>query len=637
MPARAGANPVEVWARCEPATWEHPYIVKKAAQGVPLDGLRVLPHCDALRIGGNSMAGALVVPAYGPDGGLQSLQCIPPAGPKMNLPGAPMAGASFAVGSGDGPAYVCEGIGAAWACWQATGHRAVVAFGWGNVRRVAAQLRQSEPGARVVLVPDAGKENDATDIAREQGCAVAAMPDGWPANADVGDLLVRDGADVLAEMLESASAPDAPEPLLRPVSVTDVLTRPAPAPRFVWDGYTPRGVVTLLGAHGGTGKSTIALMLAVSAALGLPLFGVDIEQCNVVFASLEDGADVVRHRLAGICSAWGIDARRLADKLHIVDGCANPELFSAESRGPGEPTEARAELAHLAQSVGAGLVIVDNASDAFGGDEIQRRQVRAFMRSLAEIARANDAAVLLLAHVDKNTSRARRAEGGEGYSGSTAWHNSARSRLFMSREEDGALLLEHQKSNFGKLREPLSLVWPPEGLPHVAHALVGELAERLQGRADDERAAELLRLIAEFEGRQQYMGTAMAARNNPHATLRGEPAFAKLKLRPDDTRRIVNQCQRAGWLRIAEYRTSDRKTRDRWAVTAAGREFAGLPAPSAPSAPSWGESAQSAGGAPSAPSCVGGVGESARAQQRAKPRKKRAASKPVNMGEGAND
>jgi len=496
---------------------------------VPLDSLRMLPAGDRLRIGGHAMAGALVVPAFTSGGELQSLQLIPPDGPKMNLAGAPMAGASFTVGEGDGPLYVCEGIGAAWACWQATGQRAVCAFGWGNVARVAEQLRQKEPRTCLVLVPDVGKEADADKIAREHGCMVAKLPDGWASNSDVGDYMAAHDGDALAELLESAQAPDAPEPLLKPVSVADVFTHPAPPPQFIWDGYCPRGVVTLFGAHGGTGKSTVALMLAVSAALGRPLFDVDTEQCNALFVSLEDGAGIVRHRLAGICGAWGINPQTLTG-LHIVDGTEHPELYSAEARGAGEPTLAYAELTRLVQSSGAGLVIVDNASDAFGGDEIQRRQVRAFMRALMCMAKDNNAAVILLAHVDKNTSRARRAEGGEGYSGSTAWHNSARSRLFMSRTEDGTLTLEHQKSNLGRMREPLALEWPEGRLPQVIRSDGGAFASRVQGRADDAHAAELLKLIAEAEGRGDYCGPTLTARNNVHAVLRSEPAFQRLKL-----------------------------------------------------------------------------------------------------------
>jgi len=226
-------------------------------------------------------------------------------------------------------------------------------------------------------------------------------------------------------------------------------------------------------------------------------------------------------------------------------------------------------------------------------------------------------AVLLLAHVDKNTSRGGKAEGGEGYSGSTAWHNSVRSRLFMTRKEMGTLQLDHQKSNLGRCHEPLMLEWPDAGLPQLlgnepADNPLNPFMQRVEGRAEDERAVSLLRMVAEFESRKQYCSPAANARNNVFAMLKSEPAFQKLKLNADGCKRIVNQCDRAKWIESVEYRTHDRKTRPRWTLTSEGRAIAGLPAPCAPSAPCTNESAQnaqSAKGAPSAPSCVGGVGE----------------------------
>ena len=410
--------------------------------------------------------------------------------------------------------------------------------------------------------------------------------------------------------------PPKPEPLLKPVSVFDVATNPSEPPAFVWDGYLPRGNVALLGAHGGTGKSTIALMLGVCVALGRPLFGVDTEPCKVLFVSLEDGSGVVRHRLAGICRAWLIDPEQLRDRLHIVDGTEHPELFSAETRGAGEKTASYFELRKIVQSENIGLVMVDNASDAFGGDEIQRRQVRAFMRSLAEVARLTDSAVMLLAHVDKNTSRSKRAEGGEGYSGSTAWHNSARSRLFLTRGDDGLLTLEHQKSNLGKKREPLTLNWLEGGFPQLVE-VGGFDGSHQQGRADDDRAAALLKLIAEFEGRGQYCSPATTARNHVHYVLKSEPDFQKLKLGVDATKRIVNQCQRAKWLEATDYKSAHtRKYCQRWTVTSEGRKFAGLSAaPTAPTAPTCHVDAEgepgAGSGAPTAPTYLGGVGDRA--------------------------
>jgi len=625
-----GMSASEVYNRCQPASIDHPYLIaKRADPNTPLEALRVVPDGDPLQQSGESWAGALVVPIVRPDGTFSGLQLIAPPDlaarlkakgkkAKQNLYGSTVEG-WFTVGNIETgqTVYIVEGIGQAWACWQATGAAAVVCFGAGNMGKVATALRQNDDAARLVLVPDVGKESDAAKIAAAVSGMVAAMPDGWPQNSDVSDFLAQHDPMALEALLQAASEPPKPPPLLKPVSVFDVLTNPAPPPAFVWDGYLPRGVVALMGAHGGTGKSTIALMLGVCAALGRPLFGVDTEPCKTVFVSLEDGANIVRHRLAGICRAWGIDPMALHGRLHIVDGTEHPELFAAETRGAGETTATYFELRRLVQLEGVGLVVVDNASDAYGGDEIQRRQVRAFMRALVEVARLTNCAVMLLAHVDKATSRNKKAEGGEGYSGSTAWHNSARSRLFLTRGDDGLLTLEHQKSNLGKCRDPLALEWPDGGLPQLVQGAVFDAEGfnmRQQGRADDGRAVAVLKLIAEFESREQYCSPAVQARNNVHAMLKSEPAFLNLKLRPDDTKRIVNQCQRAKWLEQLDYRSIDRKPRQRWVLTAEGRSFAGLPAaPTAPTAPTYDDGAQGAnssiGGAPTAPTYAGGTGE----------------------------
>ncbi|MCZ2103092.1 MAG: AAA family ATPase [Comamonadaceae bacterium] len=603
-PPRKGMGGAEVWARCEPATTQHPYCQRKGIDGAPIAGLRVVPEGDALSIAGKSVAGWLVVPAHGPAGELQSLQFIPPPGigKKLNLPGASMAGASFTVGAHetDAPLYVCEGIGQAWACWQATGHAAICCFGWGNVATVARAIHERDSAARLVLVPDAGKESSAARIASEIGCAVATLPDGEPQNFDCNDFAAREGHDVLADLLERASEPPRPAPLLLlPVDVAGVISHPSPPPRFVWGPYLPRQQVAMLAAHGGTGKSTIALMLAVCVASGRELFGHTTEQGRVVFASLEDGADVVRHRLAFICQQWGIEPHTLAQHVAIVDGTSHPELFTAERREHGQTTASYAELRELAK--GAALLVIDNASDAYAGDEIQRQQVRAFIRCLAEIARADDCAVLLLAHVDKVTSRARKADGGEGYSGSTAWNNSVRSRLFMSRAEDGTLSLEHQKSNLGPLAAPLALHWPHGGLPELdtpAAGVVAHIAERGDTTA-------LLKLIAEFSERGEYIAPGTTSPSNAARLLAHESTYPKRK--PREVFDLLRRAERAGHIERTSYRDAQRKTRERWDVTSKGRQFAGL-APTAPTARTTEDGADAAPVAPTAPTARGVIG-----------------------------
>ncbi len=232
----------------------------------------------------------VAVPAYAPDGEIQSLQFIPPGiGKKLNLPGASMAGASFTLGT-DGPVYLCEGIGAAWSAWQATGHRAVCCFGWGNVGKIAAQQRQQDQAARLVICPDVGKESAALELAVLHQCAVVTMPEGWPDNSDLNDLFCSPdgGFDVVAALLEAATEPPKPEPRYKLLNRDDL----AALPDLTW---RVRGVlpgVGLAGLYGpsASGKSFLAFDLGTAIADGEPWFGCRTEVAPVVYAALEGEA-----------------------------------------------------------------------------------------------------------------------------------------------------------------------------------------------------------------------------------------------------------------------------------------------------------------------------------------------------------
>jgi hypothetical protein len=181
-----------------PAPADHPYIQQK--KGLP-DGLKVVPDDDCKIIARHAVAGWLVVPAFNADGKIQSLQYISPD-KKLNLAGATMIGASFTVGKmkPDSKVFICEGIGQAWACHQATAQASVVAFGWGNVSKIAARFQNS------VIVPDVGK--DAEKIARDLGCQYVTLPDGLPDNYDVNDLLQEQGIDAVSVILSNPVIPE---------------------------------------------------------------------------------------------------------------------------------------------------------------------------------------------------------------------------------------------------------------------------------------------------------------------------------------------------------------------------------------------------------------------------------------------
>ncbi|CAM4398248.1 MAG: hypothetical protein LEGION0403_FIIPPAGN_00844 [Legionella sp.] len=175
---------------------------------------------------------------------------------------------------------------------------------------------------------------------------------------------------------------------------------------------------------------------------------------KVLFFSAEDSGQIVRHRLGCICQEKKIDPVMLAEKLLIIDSTENPGLYITQNKDK-ILTVGYDALLSRSLAYGASFIVIDNASDTFDANENERARVREFIRFLTQLAKLQNAAVLLLAHIDKESAK---WASKESYSGSTAWHNSVRSRLFLSLEKDSPILsLMHQKSNFGQLATSINM------------------------------------------------------------------------------------------------------------------------------------------------------------------------------------
>lgn len=321
---KPGMSPDEVWGRCEPVPPDHPYVVKKNAQNAPLSGLRMLPAGDWLHIAGNRMGGALVVPGYNFDGELCSLQFVPEEGGKLNLPGASISGLMHPLGEivPGAKIQIVEGIGTAWTVWAAGDGLPVVAFGWGNVARVAAEWRQRDSAAQIGILPDVGQEENAAKIAATVGASVACMPAGWPNNADLNDLAQREGMDAVRAVLASAAQPapaPKPEPRIHPLANFLSFDLTPRAPSWVLDGVIEEGVVVIAGMRG-IGKTTTIAPLSLVAA-GLHAFGDPMapKAWRHVIYLTEHAAQVFRV-LAGLVrfGGLGISEADVAERFHVV-------------------------------------------------------------------------------------------------------------------------------------------------------------------------------------------------------------------------------------------------------------------------------------------------------------------------------
>lgn len=394
-----GMSPDEVWGRCKTATDTHPYIMQKHAAGVPLGDLRVVPVNDDLRIAGEAMAGALVVPVKRVDGTISSLQCIvPPAlaerlkaqgkPGKLNLPGCSIEGwhtvGALAPG---GTVYVCEGIGQAWACWQATGHGAVVCFGSGRMRTVATKLRELDLPARIVIVADVGKESDAEKIAAEVGAVVVKLPDGWPKNSDVSDLAIRDGCGALAALVNSAVEPPKPKPRYQLLGGDDLRNLPALAWRV--RGVLPANGLAGLYGPSASGKSFLAFDLAAAIGEGSTWFGCRVEAASVVYCALE-GEGGFKLRVA----AW-----------EAFNGRALPHNFKMilQEFRLTEPQD----LADLASVVPLGsVVILDTLNRAAPtADENSSKDMGEILSAAKKLQSMTKGLVLIVHHTGKDANR----------------------------------------------------------------------------------------------------------------------------------------------------------------------------------------------------------------------------------------
>jgi len=376
-----------------------------------------------------------------------------------------------------------------------------------------------------------------------------------------------------------AAANDAPKGgHLVEVALADVMqAKPAP-PRFVITPIIPRNVATLLGGHGGLGKSMLGLTLCAHVGAGRGWGPFAVEQGRAVFVSLEDPGELVRYRLRCIIDEYQLPAHEVLANLRVFDGADVEAEMVDESSTAGVSRLVERPMFREVSSAAAGarLLVIDNASDAYGANDSARRLVRSFMRKLALIGRANDGGVVLLAHVDKNAAKF--GAQGNSYSGSTAWHNSARSRLALV-EENGSIELRHEKANLSRRADPLTLTMADHGvlIPVAASVIAAEQANAavLLAQADGDAVLALLRVAVNGTG--AGVPTATTGPRTSWSVLSlipGAPPWLKDKRGKRRLEAALMALELSGGIVRETQRSESRHTVQRWAIAGATLDIA---------------------------------------------------------------
>jgi AAA domain-containing protein len=256
-------------------------------------------------------------------------------------------------------------------------------------------------------------------------------------------------------------------PPLEPVDLLAWVDKDPPPRGWAVFETVPIGAVTSLYGHGGSGKSLLALDLIVATAANcaeeqLSWLGRNVAPGIAVGLFSEDDVDECVRRLKRICARRSLSLGQLAPGIQILPMVGEDATLVGFFPGTAQPyfTPLWHRLEALLADQFATLLILDFAAAVFGGDELKRDQVAAFMRALNGLAQRHSLAVLLLGHPSADGLR-----NGRGHSGSTAWHNHARAFLHLEASEEvscddrARLTLTVRKNNYARAGDKLTLAF----------------------------------------------------------------------------------------------------------------------------------------------------------------------------------
>lgn len=235
-----------------------------------------------------------------------------------------------------------------------------------------------------------------------------------------------------------------------------------PKPReWEVEGWIPRFEVVLLYGAGGIGKTLAIHQYATAAAAGRSWLGQPTRQAKVMCFFCEDSEDELLRRQIDINRALGIEFAEIDERLRIASRKYMDNLLALWDRNTGAMKRQAVweQLRADAVEFGAEVLVIDTIADTYGGNEIDRGQVNAFVKScLGRLAQEIGGTVIALGHPSMSGMAS-----GQGTSGSTAWSNAARSRLFLRYpkgvEKGNVRELEGMKLNYGPKGNLLKLRW----------------------------------------------------------------------------------------------------------------------------------------------------------------------------------
>jgi len=185
----------------------------------------------------------------------------------------------------------------------------------------------------------------------------------------------------------------------------DWLTEPPPPIEFCLNPLLPIGAVTIINAHGGTGKSLFALKMVIHIVLGLDFLNAFTNDGKAAYMSLEDPEAVFRERFFKIANGMPDDITprlpELTQKLMFIDMYGKPALMAGFVNGKVVESQMVTKLANDLKNSDIKCLVIDTFVRTHSLNENDNAQMGALLMLFEKIAKVAQCAVVLIHHQPK--------------------------------------------------------------------------------------------------------------------------------------------------------------------------------------------------------------------------------------------
>ena len=166
-----------------------------------------------------------------------------------------------------------------------------------------------------------------------------------------------------------------------PVRAKELNLAQVPEREWLMQDWIPSQSVTSLYGDGGVGKTLLAQQLAIAVATKRKFAGLEVEHGKVLGLFCEDDIDELHIRQAKLEGYFETLPLRIGiENFYLWARVGFDNLLVNYIMGRPQKTDFYERLNQVVSKIKPKLLILDTASDLFGGNEIDRSQVNYFVK-----------------------------------------------------------------------------------------------------------------------------------------------------------------------------------------------------------------------------------------------------------------